>query len=98
MINLDSKINDALIMAGLSRPEIRKINDGATIFGSAGLLDSLRLVRLVSAISTGFEELDIDIFDMMVELDVETIDAFASRDTLLAFLERVVAEKCQPVA
>ena len=98
MINLDTKINDAMVMAGLSRGEITKINNGDQIFGKAGLIDSLRLVRLISAVSTGFEELDIDMFDMMVELDVEAIDAFAYRSNLVAFLERVTADKLQTVA
>lgn len=98
VVNLNAKISDAMVMAGLSRSEIGKINEGHQIFGEAGLIDSLRLVRLISAISTSFEELNIDMFDMMVELDVEAIDAFAFKSNLVAFLERVTEAKLQGAA
>lgn len=98
IVDLNTKIADAMAMAGLSRQEIRQIDDGEQIFGEAGLIDSLRLVRLISAISTGFEEFDIDMFDMMVELDVEAIDAFAFKSNLVAFLQRVVDGKMRTVA
>lgn len=98
IVDLNSKIAEAMVIAGLSRHDIAKIDAGHQIFGEAGLIDSLCLVRLISAISSGFEELDIDMFDMLVELDVEAIDAFASKATLLAFLERIVDSRIRSVA
>lgn len=98
MTDFYTKIDDALIMAGLSSAQVSLIKAGAPIFGDAGQLDSLGLVRLISAVSTGFEDVGVDMFDMMFDLDVEAIDAFATRDTIHAFLTRVVGTQLSAVA
>lgn len=93
MIDIYARIDDALAMSGLKPAQIAAIKSGAPIYGDTGQVDSLGLVRLISAVSTGFQELDIDMFDMMADLDVEAIDAFADRESIHAFLTRFLATR-----
>ena len=91
MTDLYSRIDEAFIMAGLQPQQISAIQSGAPIFGDNGQVDSLGLVRLISAVSSSFDDMGVDMFDMMADLDVEAVDAFASRETVHAFLTRVLA-------
>lgn len=93
MIDIYSRIDEALAMSGLQPAQLAAIKAGAPIYGEAGQVDSLGLVRLISAVSTGFQELDIDMFDMMADLDVEAIEAFADRESIHAFLTRFLATR-----
>lgn len=93
MNTLFDKIDDAMIMSGLTAQQVNQARAGAAIFGDNGLLDSLGLVRLISAVSTSFEDVGIDMFDMLVDLDVEAVEAFASRQSIHDFLTRVVGSK-----
>lgn len=98
MTDIYTRIDEALIMTGLSTKQVVAIQAGAPIYGDNGQLDSLGLVRLISAVSTGFEDQGVDMFDMMTELDVEAIEAFASRESIHAFLTRVLASRQTEVA
>ncbi len=95
MQNVYARIDDALIMAGLPASQITQIKAGAEIYGDNGLIDSLGLVRLISAVSTGFEDMGVDMFDMMAELDVEAVEAFANRESIYAFLARILPAQLQ---
>lgn len=98
MTDIYSRIDEALTMAGLHPTQIASIRAGGTIYGEDGQVDSLGLVRLISAVSTGFEDLGVDMFDMMADLDVEAVEAFADRDSIHSFLARVLAQRPAEVA
>lgn len=93
MQEIYTRIDDALTMAGLHSKQVAEIQAGAQIYGDTGMVDSLGLVRLISAVSTGFEDMGVDMFDMMAELDDEAIEIFADRASIHAFLVRALPAK-----
>ncbi|WGW04521.1 hypothetical protein [Tropicibacter oceani] len=97
MTDIYSRIDEALLMCGLQPAQVVAIKAGAPIYGDNGQVDSLGLVRLISAVSTGFQDMGVDMFDMMADLDVEAIEAFADRDSIHAFLMRFLKDR-QPEA
>lgn len=98
MTDIYTRIDEAMIMSGLTSSQIKAIQDGAPIFGDNGQLDSLGLVRLISAVSSNFQDLEVDMFDMMEDLDVEAVDAFANRESIHAFVSRFVTAPAATVA
>ena len=90
MQEIYSRIDEALVMAGLTGDQVKQIKAGARIYGTDGQVDSLGLVRLISSVSTGFEDFNIDLFDMMVDLDVEAVEAFADRNSIFEFMMRII--------
>ena len=90
MTDIYSRIDEALIMSGLKPAQIAAIQGGAPIYGDNGQVDSLGLVRLISAVSSSFEDCGVDMFDMMADLDVEAVEAFADRASIHAFVSRFV--------
>jgi acyl carrier protein len=98
MTDIYSRIDEALIMSGLKAAQIEAIKAGAPIYGDNGQVDSLGLVRLISAVSSSFEDRGVDMFDMMADLDVEAVEAFADRASIHAFVSRFVSETESEVA
>ena len=98
MTDIYSRIHKALVMAGLDKRQIVAIRAGVPIYGENDQMDSLGLVRLISAVSTSFDDLGVDMFYMMADLDVEVVEAFANRDSVHAFLCRVLDVRPTEVA
>lgn len=90
MPDVRTRILDALAMAGLSPSEITAVKGGTPIYGDAGIVDSLGLVRLVSAVSSSFEDLGVDMFDLLLEFDLEAASAFATLPAIEGFLSRTL--------
>jgi acyl carrier protein len=89
--DLDRMIGDAFVMAGLQPRQIAHIAAGGAIYGDAGQLDSLGLVRLIGALGETLEGRGIDLFDMMQVLDLEATEAFASVASIRAFVMRILS-------
>lgn len=97
MYDVRAKVVDALVMAGVSKEHIAEIRNGAQIYGEGGILDSIGLVRLIGGVSLGFEDLGIDMFDMLESLDMEAATAFSDMKSIVEFTERVLSEKMSEV-
>jgi hypothetical protein len=85
-------LNNALIMTGLSRDEVAAVMVGGPIYGERGVLDSMGLVRLIGGVSLGFEDLGVDMFDMLEALDSNPAEVFADKASIVAFTTRVLTE------
>ena len=96
MLDVTAKVTDALrnalIMTGLGKDDIAHVMAGGQIYGERGLLDSMGLVRLIGGVSLGFEDLGLDMFDMLEALDANPGEVFADKASIVAFTSRVVAE------
>lgn len=96
MLDVTPKVTDALqqalVMTGLDRTDIARAMDGASIYGERGMLDSMGLVRLIGGVSLGFEDLGIDMFDMLEALDANPAEVFADRPSIVAFASRVLGD------
>ena len=96
MFDITAKVTDALknalVMTGLGKEDIAQIMDGHEIYGDQGLLDSMGLVRLIGGVSLGFEDLGLDMFDMLEALDANPAEVFADTTSIIRFTSRVVAE------
>lgn len=90
MTDIYTRIDEAMVISGLKPAQIEAIIAGAPIYGDSGQVDSLGLVRLISAVSSSFEDIGVDMFDMMADLDVEAVEAFADRASIHAFVSRFV--------
>ena len=93
MPDVRARILDALAMAGLSSSEIAAVKGGTPIYGDAGIVDSLGLVRLVSAVSSSFEDFGVDMFDLLLEFDLEAASAFATLPAIEGFLGRALTPR-----
>ncbi|MEP4199144.1 MAG: hypothetical protein ABJL99_26255 [Aliishimia sp.] len=85
-------LGNALTLAGLSKDECSQVMNGAQIYGDDGLLDSVGLVRLIGGVSLGFEDLGVDMFDMLEALDANPADVFADKASIIAFTTNVLNE------
>lgn len=96
MLDVTAKVTEALrnalIMTGLGKDDIAHAMSGGQIYGERGLLDSLGLVRLIGGVSLGFEDLGLDMFDMLEVLDANPSEVFADKESIIAFTSRVVSE------
>jgi acyl carrier protein len=97
-VDLNRLIQDAMIMAGLQAEQIDEITAGGAIYGEAGQLDSLGLVRLIGALGQTLEDRGIDLFDMMQVLDLEATEAFASLASIQSFVLRIMPATSAEVA
>jgi hypothetical protein len=77
-------IRQSLENSGLGLSRINDIFSGAQIFGATGILNSLELVQFLASIS---EEMDIDVFDLIGDLDMSTSTAFNNISGLCLFIE-----------
>lgn len=85
-------LKNALILAGLDKSDCARVMNGAQIYGDHGLLDSVGLVRLIGGVSLGFEDLGVDMFDMLEALDANPADVFIDKASIIAFTTRVLTE------
>ncbi|WP_429933056.1 hypothetical protein [Agrobacterium vitis] len=90
MYDVTAKVSDALVMAGLGKEQIARAMAGGQIYGNTGVLDSLGLVRLIGGISIGFEELGIDMFDMLEALDANPAEVFTDVPSIVRFTQSVL--------
>jgi hypothetical protein len=88
-------LSNALVMAGLGRQDVIDVMAGGQIYGENGLLDSVGLVRLIGGITLGFEDLGIDMFDMLEALDANPAEVFTDKANIMAFTTRVLSEVLQ---
>lgn len=88
-MNYKQQIQNALVMVGLHQEQITNIQNGAPIVGDLGVLDSLGLVRLISALGAELEDQDIDLFDLLHDMDVSPDQAFSSHASISQFLRQV---------
>lgn len=85
-------LKNAMIMSGLPKRDIANVLGGAMIYGETGLLDSVGLVRFIGGVSVGFEDLGIDMFDMLEEMAANPAEVFASKDSILAFITPILQD------
>ncbi len=88
MLDTRSIIRSSLEQSGLGPTRISEVLAGSQIFGPAGILNSLELVHFVATLS---EELKIDVFVFMSDLDITSSAAFRSITDLSSFIETKVA-------
>jgi acyl carrier protein len=89
MRDIRSIIRFSLEQSGLGPTRIGEVLCGSQIFGATGILNSLELVHFVARLS---EELDIDVFTFMSDLDITSSTAFQSIDDLSRFIEGKVTQ------
>lgn len=89
MRDIRSIIRFSLEESGLGPTRIREVLCGSQIFGATGILNSLELVYFVARLS---EELAIDVFTFMNDLDITSSTAFQSIDDLSRFIEGKVTQ------
>ncbi len=96
MFDITAKVTEALrnalTLAGLDRDEVARVMAGGQIYGDNGVLDSMGLVRLIGGVSLGFEDLGVDMFDMLEALDSNPAEVFADKASIIAFTTRVLGE------
>ena len=96
MYDIQAKVTEALsnamIMSGLPKRDITNVMNGATIYGDDGVLDSVGLVRLIGGVSVGFEDLGIDMFDMLEEMAANPAEVFSTKASILEFTSRVLQD------
>lgn len=79
-------ISSSLLSIGVDMDSVRQIEDGAEIYGEAGILDSLHLVSLISTVGDVLCELFGEPVGLLQEPDWTLIDHFRNIDTLVSFL------------
>ncbi|SCW88843.1 hypothetical protein SAMN02927900_06146 [Rhizobium mongolense subsp. loessense] len=87
MLDVRSIIRFSLEQSGLGPTRIAEVLAGSQMFGATGILNSLELVHFVARLS---EELNIDVFTFMSDLDITSSTAFQSIDDLSRFIESKV--------
>ncbi|MGJ8628486.1 MAG: hypothetical protein ACSHXB_16110 [Sulfitobacter sp.] len=85
-------LSNALTLAGLSKEDSARVMNGAQIYGDNGLLDSVGLVRLIGGVSLGFEDLGVDMFDMLEMLDENPAEVFTDKASIIEFTSRALSE------
>lgn len=93
MTDVKARILEALTMAGLGASDIAAVRAGTPIYGDEGVVDSLGLVRVVSAVSTGFEDRGVDMFDLLLECDLDAAAAFSTLPAIEAFIGQALADR-----
>lgn len=88
MLDAKSTIRQALEQTGLGPTRIDEVLSGAQIYGPMGVMDSLDFVRFLSSLS---DQIRVDVFDLLGELDIATSTIFRNIDELSIFLEAKVA-------
>ncbi|WP_112804224.1 hypothetical protein [Rhizobium sp. SYY.PMSO] len=89
MLDIRSIIRFSLEQSGLGPTRIGEVLGGTQIFGPTGILNSLELVHFVARLS---EELNLDVFTFMSDLDITSSTAFRSIDDLSRFIEGKVTQ------
>lgn len=84
MPDAKTAIRLCLEQTGLGPNRINDIFAGTQIFGTAGVLNSLELVQFIASLS---EELHIDVFVLMDDLDITSSTVFQNIDGLSRFIE-----------
>ncbi|MER9408705.1 MULTISPECIES: hypothetical protein [unclassified Mesorhizobium] len=88
MLDTKSTIRHALEQTGLGPTRIDDVLGGAQIYGPTGIMDSLEFVHFLSSLS---EQIRVDVFDLLGELDIATSTIFRNIDELSLFVEAKVA-------
>lgn len=88
MLDTRSTIQQALKETGLGPTRVRDILDGAQIYGPTGILDSLEFVHFLSSLS---DQIGVDAFELLGELDIATSTIFRNIDELALFVEAKAA-------
>jgi len=84
MPDAKTAINLSLQQIGLGPNRIKDIFAGTQIFGTAGVLNSLELVHFIASLS---EELHVDVFVLIDDLDITSSTVFQNIDGLCRFIE-----------
>ncbi|WP_028003877.1 hypothetical protein [Sinorhizobium meliloti] len=84
MLEAKAAIRLSLEQIGLGPNRINDIFAGTQIFGPTGVLNSLELVHFIASLS---EELHIDVFVLMDDLDITSSTVFQNIDGLSRFIE-----------
>ena len=81
-------LSSSLLSIGLDPELVLQIEDGAEIYGDAGLLDSVYLVGLITAMEEVLAKAFDTPIDLFTERGVSLLDEFKDANTLVSFLER----------
>ncbi|WP_320203666.1 hypothetical protein [Agrobacterium rosae] len=89
MPDAKTAINLSLQQIGLGPNRIKDIFAGTQIFGTAGVLNSLELVHFIASLS---EELHVDVFVLIDDLDITSSTVFQNIDGLCRFIESKIKQ------
>jgi hypothetical protein len=83
-------LSSSLLSIGLDPELVVQIEDGAEIYGDAGLLDSVYLVGLIAAMEEALARAFDAPVDLFAERGVGLLDEFKDAKNLVSFLRRRV--------
>lgn len=93
MLDAKSTIKHALEQIGLGPTRIDDVFGGAQIFGPTGVVNSLEFVHFLSSLS---ENIRVDVFDLLGDLDIATSTIFRNIDELSLFVKGKLATAMEP--
>ncbi|WP_299961147.1 hypothetical protein [uncultured Roseobacter sp.] len=76
-------IRQALEQTGLGPSRLDDIDGGAQIFGPTGVVNSMEFVQFLSVLS---EDLRVDVFELLGDVDIVTSSIFSNIDALSGFV------------
>jgi hypothetical protein len=84
-------LSSCLLSVGVEPELVHQIQQGAEIYGDAGLLDSVYLVALIVAIEEALGKVLETTIDLYSERGVGLLDTFKYASSLISFLEQTVS-------
>lgn len=83
MLKAKTIIRHALEQTGLGPSRLDDIHSGAQIFGPTGVVNSMEFVQFLSVLS---EDLRLDVFDLLGDVDIVNSSIFSNIDELSSFV------------
>lgn len=89
MLDAKTIIRQALEQTGLGPSRLDDIYGGAQIFGPTGVVNSMEFVQFLSVLS---EDIRVDVFDLLGDIDIITSTIFSNIDELSSFVAAKTAD------